>query len=302
MRTHRLVPLLLVAVAAAGCTSADRGAPAVSAAADAPAQAAAAQAAAAAPATASLTNTEWQLAEFPRAGKQVRATVDSVLRFGEGHYSTNVCNQVEGAVAVTVNTMRFSSGISTGMMCHGEPADVEKAFHAVTRGAGVTWEIKGSRLWLRSARAGTLVYDVRDSIYPARNVHALVAGERNGWQYRLAAGTREGGGALVFEARPGPGHRWGVHATGAPSPGEKALWSLAGGGVGAEYLMAGFAPLDTTRVTHRVTRDAPEVELAIHRVEGSRWAYFGGFVAAHSVASTVTIYGAGGRVIETWEK
>lgn len=289
MRSHPAVPGIVTALAlvAAGCASPANGTPSNGG--DAP-----------------LRRTEWRLVALTHDGSHldVGVGVGSMLWIDDdGRYVAAVCNHVNGRLAVDGAEIDFRAGqsVSTDMMCHGEPRQVEQAFHAVV-GGRVTWEVNGSRLTLRAPDGDSLVYEARDNdAYPHEDAFTLDEGERDGARYRLAAVGAAGTERLVLENRSAPGELWQSPAVAAPSPGERAMWMVQSTVVGSGRYIFGFAPAGTVRVAHRATRDAPEVALTVRQdVPGWPWAVFGGFVADHSGGSVITTYDADSRVLETW--
>ena len=290
MRIAPVVPGVTLALALAGCGTPARGA--------AP-RGAAPRAVEDVP----LTRTEWRLVELTRdGGVPVAVTVESTLRFDGAGFAAHACNYVHGGATVDGTEIDFAgTRVSTQMGCHGAEQAVQDAFHAVAHGR-VTWEVDGSRLWLRAPGRGTLAYEARDNdAYPTAGAYSVLTGERNGWRYRLAATGGTVVDALVFETRPAPGEVWRTATVAAPSADERAMGMLATGEIAAERFVVGFAPPGTVRVTHEPAPGRAVVTLTVRAdVPGARWPVFGGFVAEHSRASTITAYAADGRVLESW--
>ena len=287
MRLRPAVPGIVtaLALAATGCASPANGTPAAGG--DVP-----------------LKRTEWRLVERTTGGRTVPVGVGSTLWIDDdGRFVAAVCNNVNGRLAVDGTEIDFRAGqrISTDMMCHGEPREVEQAFHAVA-GSDVAWEVDGTRLTLRAPGGDSLVYEARDNdAYPADVAVTLFEGERDGARYRLGAAGGAGAEQLVLQLRPAAGELWQSPSVAAPSPGEPAMWMVQSAVVGSARYVFGFAPAGTARVGHRATGDAPEVALTVGKdVPGWPWAAFGGFVGDHSGSSVITAYGADGRVLERW--
>lgn len=249
-----------------------------------------------------LVGTEWQLVETTLSGRTatVPPDVDSVLRFdGRGGFSAKVCNYIEGAAVVDDDHITLGRALYTEMACHGPDRDVEKAFHTITAGR-VGWVIDGNRLRLGDARGDSLVYRVRSSIYPDLTGRAVVAGERDGFQYRLYVDGSGDDIGMGFESRGGPGQPWRWSRMSGPAPGEPTMWSVIAGDVAGEKFVAGFVPAGTIRVTHRSTTAATPVDLPIYRIHGSSLQVFGGFVTAHTRASAIVGYASDGRIVASW--
>jgi heat shock protein HslJ len=249
-----------------------------------------------------LTRIEWQLVEMVVSGRTVSADgIDAVLRFdGSGGYSANACNFVEGEVEIGDGTLVLAAGMTTEMFCDGLGGEIDSAIHSLA-GAPVTWTRDGGGLVLSGANGTTLRYRVRDSIYPDAENQEVVAGERDGWQYRLSVTSDSGQlTGMSFVSRSGPGVAWGQHSIGAPSPGEAPLWALGGGDVAGDFFVAGFAPVGAASATHQATSSEPPLPLEIYDVDDSQWVVIGGFVPEHTKDSVISVYDATGALVAEW--
>jgi len=167
----------------------------------------------------------------------------------------------------------------------------------------VEWSIEQQRLVLRAANGDTLVYQVRDPIYPTRSATTITAGEHAGIQYRVALSKFDDGrDRVVLEARPGPGVRWDVNGM-APPIGGGPMDSFLFSPLGDEDLVAGVVPSSAVRVVYRDPALAGGTELQLYRVEGADWKVFAGFVAHTgrkiTAPYTITAYDADGQIVAT---
>lgn len=253
------------------------------------------------PAPASLERTEWRLLEYDTSGSPVRVAGPYDLYFGgDDTFHADVCNSVSGTVVLAADHVVFAgTRTTTQMKCHGERSDVEQAFHAVAAGR-VEWEVRDSTLRLRGA-GGTLTYEPLEPGAPDPEAYTLVDGVHHGWEYRALV-TYEGDRlvGMVTQVREGKGRPWGTAANGAPAADGTGLWVLGALDVGTDRLVAGLAPHDAARVTHRATAGAPEVPLRLDRPRATRWQAFEGVVAEHTGDSVLTAYDSTGRVVATW--
>ena len=258
-----------------------------------------------------LVGTEWQLTSYRGPGGRtvaVNAEADATLRFdGQGRWSARACNYMGGDAAlypggdgaVGSGRVRFGPGVgSTAMACTGQAATLEDEFVATTAGE-VAWTIADRTLTLTGHDGRQLTYRVRPSIYPDRNARTVLAGERAGGQYRLAAGRGDGGRYLTIETRTGAGSPWGMSSVVAPGPGDCLADSVTfGGPLGGETLVAAWATPGVARVTVRPVPGGPETPLTLHDVPdtdlrvASVWAR-----DLRPGVSAIGFYGAGGRVI-----
>lgn len=251
----------------------------------------------------SLTGTEWQLVEMTVGDvtTPMPPELDAVLRFdGEGGFSARACNLMKGEVAITEDQLVFGDEImSTLAGCFDLRGEVDGVLGSVT-GEPVRWHIDGGQLRLAAPVEGTtLIYRVRDSIYPHASARELLSGQRSGYQYRLAY---EGSGEdleLSLDWRAGPGQPWGTGRPATPDPGESALWSLAVAEFTGEALVGGFVPAETVRVTHQFEAGGPVVDLPVYSVDSTTWKVAAGFVPGHSPpGSRIVGYDAAGRVTD----
>lgn len=256
--------------------------------------------AAATPSTApaSLERTEWRLLEYDTTGSAVPVGGLYDLSFGVDTFHAGVCNSVSGDVVLAADHVEFAgTRMTTEMKCHGEPRGVEQAFHAVAAGR-VAWEVRDSRLYLRGA-GGTLVYEPLEAGSPDPEAYTVVDGVHQGYRALVTyEGDRLSG--MVAQVREGKGYPWGTSATGAPATDGTGLWVLGVLGVGTDRLVAGLAPHDAARVTHRVRAGTPEVPLRLDRPRSTLWQAFEGIVAEHTGDSVLTAYDATGRVVARW--
>lgn len=250
-----------------------------------------------------LAGTEWQLRAYILDGRTVTVTadVDAVLRFdGDGGYFSKACNQQDGTADIDGDVLRLASTHSTEMGCDGPAGDADLALGSLQDRA-VGWIVEGDRLTLTSGTT-TLRYQVRDGIYPTRDAHAVLAGERGGRQFRLAvtaAGTTSRG--LVLETRDAPEDPWGINAAGGPDGVEPPLYTIVVGDVGGgRPLVAGFVPARAVRVTHQESADAAPVELRLYDVNDPEYVIAAGLVEGHSGESRIRAYDEAGTVVASW--
>lgn len=251
----------------------------------------------------SLTGTEWQLVEMTVGDvtTPMPAELDAVLRFdGEGGFSARACNGMSGEVAITEDQLVFGDEIvSTEMGCFDLRGEVDHALGSVT-GEPVRWHIDGGQLRLAAPVEGTtLIYRVRDSIYPHASARELLSGQRSGFQYRLAVDGSGEDLKLMLDWRQGPGQPWGMGKLATPEPGESALWSLTFAEFAGQALVGGFVPAETVRVTHQFKADGPVVDLPVYSVDSTTWKVAAGFVPGHSPpGSRIVSYDAAGQVTD----
>lgn len=250
-----------------------------------------------------LTGIEWQLVEMVISGRTVPVDgVDAVLRFdGDGGYSANGCNYLEGEVDIGDGTLVLQAGESTTVFCGGLTGEIDDALNSLS-GSTVAWSVDGDGLLLAGEDGTTLQYRQRDSVYPgAGNDLEVVAGERDGWQYRLSVSQTDGhASGLNLVSRAGPGQPWSTQSLGAPSPGEAPLWSIVGTVIDGQNFVAGFVPATAANATHQRTADAEPIELTIHDIGDEQWVVVAGFVPEHSPDSVISVHDAAGVLIAQW--
>jgi heat shock protein HslJ len=245
-----------------------------------------------------LVGTEWQLAEYTRNGSTtaVPEEMDSVLRFdGKGHYSGRACNWFGGDTTIADARFEIYARAGTDAGCDVLRGQVEDAVLGTLQG-WLAWSIQRQRLMVRAPNGDTLIYRVRDSIYPNRSARAIIVGERGGVPYRVAVTDQRG---LVVESRNGPpGTAWGdtglaIDPIVLTPRLEIILWRQ----VGDAYIVAGVVPGSVVKVIHRDPATKAGTELDIYPVNGTSRQVFAGFVPTHSRDSTVTAYDADGEFV-----
>ncbi|HEU0129697.1 MAG TPA: META domain-containing protein [Mycobacteriales bacterium] len=253
----------------------------------------------AAPEPVTLVNSEWRLVEYTLPGHApVPVRVSSTLYLRDGtEFTATACNGTGGQARVDGTHVDFGTGsrVSTDMACHGEAAEVQAAFGAVTRGV-VDWATDGRLLSLHGP-GGTLTYEPFDVLHPVPGTVTVAEGTRDGWRYRLYAGAGpvESIALAVVDAAGRPA---GGSSLATPAPNEPAMLGV-GEVAGTPYVYV-FAPEKAVRVTHQPTADGPVVELTRYDLPGSRWPVFAGFVPAHHNGRSLTAYDADGRELAPW--
>jgi len=258
-----------------------------------------------------LVGTDWVLVELTRDGHTttVPAEINSDLIFdGNGHFSAKACNGGGGEAVLDGQQLHVQGGIETEMSCSGIEAAIQDAVFGDRRvpplgvmGSGlVEWRIEQQRLVLRAASGDTLVYQVRDPIYPTQPSTTIVAGEHAGIQYRVAVGKFDDGrDRVVVEVRRPEAH-WGVSGMAVPI-GNAPMDSFLFEPLGDEDLVAGAVPSSAVRVVYRDPALAGGVKLRIYDVEGAEWKVFAGFVPHTgrkiTAPDTITAYDADGQVV-----
>jgi heat shock protein HslJ len=267
-----------------------------------------------------LVGTDWVLVEFTVAGHTtaVPAEIDSDLQFdGKGHWSAKACNMGGGEAVLDGQQLRLRGGAGTDMGCSDREAEVQEAVFGVLTnqretvdpetwaraqtGATVQWTIEQHRLVLRAAGGDSLVYQVRDPIYPTRDATTIVAGERAGFRYRVALSKFDDGRTRVVLETRGPGEHWDVSgmAPRVAAPMDSYLLSP----LGDEDMVAGVVPSSAVRVLYRDPALTGGVKLKLYSVEGARWKVFAGFVAHTgtkiTASDTITAYDTHGQIVAT---
>jgi heat shock protein HslJ len=258
-----------------------------------------------------LVGTDWVLVEFTRDGHTttVPADIDSDLLFDSGgHFSAKACNWGGGQAVLDGQQLHVQGGIETEMSCSGIDAAIEDAVFGDRRvpplgvmGSGdVAWSIEQQRLVLQATNGDTLVYQVRDPIYPTQPSTTIVAGEHGGIQYRVALSKFDDGrDRVVLELRR-PESLWGVGGMAVPT-GHAPMDSFLLEPLGDEDLVAGVVPSSAVRVVYRDPALAGGVKLRIYDVEGAEWKIFAGFVPHTgrkiTAPDTITAYDADGQIV-----
>ena len=258
-----------------------------------------------------LVGTDWVLVEVTRDGHTttVPAEIDSDLLFdGKGHYSAKACNGGGGEAVLDGQRLYVRGGGETERSCSGLDAEIYDAVFGdrvgprfgVMNSGQVEWSIEQQRLVLRAANGDTLVYQVRDPIYPTRSATTIIAGEHAGIQYRVALSKFDDGrDRVVLEVRR-PGARWGVDGMAAPT-GSGPMDSFVLIPLGDEDIVAGAVPSSAVRVVYRDPALTGGIELQIYPAEGVDWSVFAGFVPHTgrkiTAPDTITAYDAAGRVV-----
>lgn len=190
-------------------------------------------------------------------------------------------------------------GFTTAMSCPGPRGDADAALGSLG-GQRVAWVVAADRLTL-FAGPTTLRYQVRDGIFPTRDVVPVLVEDGPVPQYRLAvSGVGTTGRGLVLEFRSGPGRAWGTQWTGGPDGVEPPLYTLVVGAVEGRQLVAGFVPISTVRVTHRETAAAAPTDLELYDVGDGEYLIAAGFVDGHSRDSSIRAYDKTGTVVAGW--
>lgn len=205
---------------------------------------------------------------------------------GEGHFSAKACNHLGGPVRIDGDVLHVGQVSSTYMDCGGA---VQEAFAAVMRDE-VRWVVDGDELRLDKPGGHGLRFRVRDTIWPSRDLHPLLRGQRAGGDYQFGWQAGEGLISLEWEWRDGPGKPWGfAGVTRKPTDPVPRPDPLAGA-AGADWFVLGVAPLATARVLCRPPGGQPAAELGVFTVPGARtWRAFGGFVAHPKGAVVVAL-------------
>jgi heat shock protein HslJ len=229
----------------------------------------------------SLVGTEWQLTRVvgPSRTWSPLPEVDAVLRFdGEGHFSATACNHYGGPVRIDGDVLHIGQMIGTLMGCAGTRRAVEEAFLAVMQGE-VRWAIDGEELHLDKPDGRGHRYRVRDTIYPSRDLRALLRGQRNGGDYQFGWQAANGLIWLEWEWRDGPGKPWGFAGMNREPTWPVPQPDLLVGSAGGDRFVFGVVRRATAGVLCQPPGGRPAVRLEVFTVPGARtWRAFGGFV------------------------
>jgi hypothetical protein len=256
-----------------------------------------------------LIGTEWQLAEYVINGHTtiVPDEVDSVLRFDKwGRFSAHACQYSGGMAVLHGRQLELDrSPAMTANACGGVDGEVGSVVWGFIGPGWLEWSINLRRLVLRNADGDALVYRVRDSIYPDRSARTIVAGERDGNQYRVAVGDSDSGelSVVILDVRPGPGTAWsGGDMLATPIGAGAGVETLLFHKVGDEHIVTGIAPAGVVRIVHHDRVSGADTELARYPVGGREWNIFVGFVPSHTNGSTISAYDAAGNLVVTWSR
>jgi heat shock protein HslJ len=256
-----------------------------------------------------LVGTEWQLVSYRSSGNtgQVAVKTDSTVEFnGKGQFTAHACNYIGGDATIDAQTVTFGALGSTLMACSGEPGSLERQVEATAKGS-VNWSIDASMLTLANPDGHVLTYRVRPSIYPDLNARTIVAGDRDGGQFRLAVSgpTKDNDHLyIVFEERSAPGERWGSGGVASPGPQDCLADSVLGiGSLGGQSFLATWATPEVAKVTTQATKDSPETPLKFYDVPDSTLRIAGLWTPTFRPSvSPVTFYDKDGRVIAAYPK
>jgi hypothetical protein len=230
---------------------------------------------------------------------------DSTIEFnGKGAYSAHACNYIGGGATINVRTITFTPGMSTLMLCSGEPNTLERQVDVTAKGP-VSWSIRTRILTLTNRDGHVLTYRVRASIYPDTHARTIVTGDRAGGQFRLAVdGPTNAHLGLVFEARTAPGEPWGQGGVAAPGPKDCLADSVLGvGSLGGQTFLAAWATPDVAKVTTQAAKNAPETPLTFYYVPESTLRIAGLWTATFRPSiSPVTFYDKDGKIIAAYPK
>jgi len=248
--------------------------------------------------------TVWQLVEFTRNGRTtaVPAEFDWDLRiYGNGKYSAQACNYAGGHARLDGRHLLLDGGPETDMACSEIGGAIQAVFvDLIAAGPQLEWSINQQRLMLRQPSGDALVYQVRDSIYPAP-ARVIIAGDHDGRQYRVAVTGSGDQSRLYLEVRPAQWAQWagsGMPATLIrPWSGAQTLLFHR---VGDATLVAGMVPTDAVRVRHTSAAHGAHSELPLYPVEGVAWKVFAGLVRIHTDFSAITAYDDHGRIVASW--
>jgi heat shock protein HslJ len=252
-----------------------------------------------------LARVEWQVSQVVEPAKTGTKTetktwtpppeVDARLRFdGQGGFSAEACNHLSGKVAIDGSVLRFSGGVNTDMACTTEPLrSIEAAFQAVV-GGQARWAIDGGQLRLDTASGWGLRLRVSESIYPGRDVRALLEGPRDGHEFRLS--WRDCGGeiCLRWDQRDAPGKPWGTAESAWSKPSSEQMVDA----VGDDLFLAGVVPPDTVRVVYQRPGGRSATELGLFDIPGVPMGrVFAGFVVEPVAGSEWIAFDDHGRVL-----
>jgi heat shock protein HslJ len=251
-----------------------------------------------------LVGTEWQLASYqdPAAEAPVPVTTDSTLSFSaKGHFSARACNYIGGTAQVDGHMIRFGGGAMTEMACGGEEGVLETKVVATVQGS-VDWSIRARTLTLTGGDGHVLTYRVRPSIYPNLTARTILAGNRDGGQFRLAVHGPSNRPFLAFEERTAPGEGWGRAGIASPGPNDcLANHVMGAGSLGGQTFLVAWATPDVAKVTTQATQDGPETALTFYAVPGSTLRIAGLWTASFRPSnSPVTFYDRNGTVIAAY--
>jgi heat shock protein HslJ len=267
-----------------------------------------------------LAGTDWVLVEFTVDGHTttVPAEIDSDLQFdGKGHFSAKACNWGGGEAVLDGQQLHVRGGPDTDMGCSDSDAEIQDAVFGVMgsgppcsepiciRGgppsAAVYWSIAQHRLVLRAAGGDTLIYQVRDPIYPTRDATTIIAGERAGSRYRVALSKFDDGRTKVVLETRAPGEHW--YVDGMPPRVAGPMDSYLLSPLGDEDMVAGVVPSSAVRVIYRDPALTGGIKLKLYDVEGARWKVFAGFVPHTgpniTAPDTITAYDTHGQIVAT---
>lgn len=251
-------------------------------------------------ADAPLAGIEWQVIEVVEPSRSWRPTaeVDAVLRFdGDGHLSAHVCNHYSGAVHIDGDVMHVGEMGRTMMGCLNTTGDVEEVFSAVMRDE-VRWRIVDGELRLDKADGYGLRFQIRDSIYPTRDLHPLLRGKREGggdYQY----GWQDGGDriGLVWEWRDGPGKSWSSAGMNREPDWPVTQPDLLVGSAAKERFVFGLVPRATAQVVCLSPGDQTPARLELFTIRDAKtWYAFGGFVDRTKGAVVIARDGLGNEL------
>lgn len=251
-----------------------------------------------------LAGTDWVLVEFTVDGHTttVPAEIDSDLQFdGKGHFKAKACNWGGGEAVLDGQQLRVRGGRETDAGCSDSDAAVEEAVFGVLGSGQVRWSIDQQRLVLRAAGGDTLVYQVRDPIYPTRSATTIIAGERAGIRYPVALSKFDDGRTKVVLETRSPGEHWDVSGMAPRVAGPMDSYLLSP--LGDDDMVAGVVPGSAVRVIYRDPALTGGIKLKLHYVEGARWKVFIGFVPhtgrRMTAPDTITAYDTHGQIVAT---
>jgi heat shock protein HslJ len=265
-----------------------------------------------------LAGTDWVLVEFTVDGRTtaVPAEIDSDLQFdGQGHFGARACNWGGGEAVLDGQQLRVRGGPDTDIGCSDREAEIQDAVFGVM-GSGqpcgepiciragppsvaVSWRIAQHRLMLRAAGGDSLVYQVRDPIYPTQYATTIIAGVRAGIRYRVALSKFDDGRTEVVLETRSPGEHWDV--SGMPPRVVGPMDSYLLSPLGDEDMVAGVVPSSAVRVIYRDPALPGGIKLKLYDVEGARWKVFAGFVphtdTKITAPDTITAYDTHGQIV-----